>query len=347
MRLRNIPGSREVIAESPFCVQEPEIWKGRWKDYFGNDHPIHVEIGMGKGRFLMDMASLHPDINYIGIEMYSSVLIRAIQKAESQKENQERENPGNFCFLRMDARDLPQVFAEGELQKIYLNFSDPWPKDRHAKRRLTSGEFLERYERILPVGGLLEFKTDNRPLFDFSLEEVRKRGWELEICTYDLHGDPRWNAGNVMTEYEERFSSRGNPICKLSARCPGQRQAEGKTVHWKKTREKEEEAMVILVKEENFAREVVEAAGSVVVDMYADWCNPCKAMAPVVEALSQSMTDVKFCKCNVDQAPDLARQYRVFSIPVFLVFKNGELKASLVGVMDEEELEEEIRSALG
>lgn len=212
MRLRNIPGSREIIAGSRFVVQEPEKYRGKWNKVFQNGHPVHIEVGMGKGRFLMDMASLCPEINYIGIEMYSSVLLRAVQRAEEAAE------AGNFRFLRMDARELPEVFALGEVGKIYLNFSDPWPKDRHAKRRLTSSEFLERYEKILQPDGTVEFKTDNRELFDFSLEEIRKKGWALLACTYDLHGDPVLNAGNVMTEYEEKFSAQGNPICKLTAR---------------------------------------------------------------------------------------------------------------------------------
>ena len=212
MRLRNIPGSREIIAGSRLVVQEPEKYRGKWNKVFQNGHPVHIEVGMGKGRFLMDMASLCPEINYIGIEMYSSVLLRAVQRAEEAAE------AGNFRFLRMDARELPEVFALGEVGKIYLNFSDPWPKDRHAKRRLTSSEFLERYEKILQPDGTVEFKTDNRELFDFSLEEIRKKGWALLACTYDLHGDPVLNAGNVMTEYEEKFSAQGNPICKLTAR---------------------------------------------------------------------------------------------------------------------------------
>lgn len=215
MRLRNIPGSREAIAENFFCIQNPEGIKGKWNTIFKNDNPIHIEVGMGKGRFLMEMAGLHSEVNYIGIEMYSSVLFRAIQKAESL-ENTE----GNFRFIRMDARELPEVFSKGEVEKIYLNFSDPWPKERHAKRRLTSREFLRRYERLLPEGGTVEFKTDNRELFDFSLEEIRERGWSLESFTFDLHNDPILNIGNVMTEYEEKFSVMGNPICKLTAR-PG------------------------------------------------------------------------------------------------------------------------------
>ena len=213
MRLRNIQGAKEVIANSSWVVQEPEEKKGNWKAVFGKEQPLHIEVGMGKGRFLMDMAKLHPEINYIGIEMYDSVLLRAVQKAESLEEPL-----SNLLFLRMDARDLPEVFEKGEVGRIYLNFSDPWPKDRHAKRRLTSHEFLERYEKILPEEGLVEFKTDNRDLFEFSLEEIRNApNWTLNAYTYDLHNNEEMNRGNVMTEYEEKFSSAGHPICKLIA----------------------------------------------------------------------------------------------------------------------------------
>lgn len=178
MRLRNIPGSKETIAASDYVVQNPEAQKGSWKELFGNDHPIQIEVGMGKGRFIMDMARLHKDRNFVGIEMYDSVLLRAVQKREQLEE----ELP-NLYFIRMDARNLPEVFEKGEVDRIYLNFSDPWPKDRHAKRRLTSRQFLERYEKILAEGGKVEFKTDNRPLFEFSLEEVKEAGWVLEACT--------------------------------------------------------------------------------------------------------------------------------------------------------------------
>ena len=157
----------------------------------------------------------HPEINYVGIEMYDSVLLRALQKME------EREHAGtlpeNLVFLRMDARTLPLVFEKGEVGKIYLNFSDPWPKERHAKRRLTSRQFLERYNQILAADGVVEFKTDNKGLFEFSLEEVEKAGWKLLGHTFDLHHDSAMNEGNVMTEYEEKFSSMGNPIYKLIA----------------------------------------------------------------------------------------------------------------------------------
>lgn len=207
MRLRNIRGSREKIEISPYVVQEPEKTKGLWKELFGNDNPIHLEIGMGKGRFLLTLAERNPQMNYVGMERYSSVLLRAIQKME------EKPLP-NLVFLCMDAADLEAVFEKGEVSRIYLNFSDPWPKDRHAKRRLPSRQFLARYDRILKEDGALEFKTDNRALFDFALEELEPAGWNIRQMTYDLHNDSQMAAGNVMTEYEERFSARGNPICK-------------------------------------------------------------------------------------------------------------------------------------
>ncbi len=207
MRLRNVTGSREMIEESCFVVHEPAAWKGKWGDVFGNDGPIHIEIGMGKGRFLMNLAAANPDINYIGIEKYSTVLLRAVQKMEAQELS-------NVRLIRMEAEEICEVFDKGEVAKIYLNFSDPWPKDRHAKRRLPSRQFLARYHEILAADGRIEFKTDNAQLFDFALEEIAPAGWKLEAMTRDLHHDERMLVGNVMTEYEERFSSMGNPICK-------------------------------------------------------------------------------------------------------------------------------------
>lgn len=210
MRLRNIPGADAVIAESSFCIRQPEQLKGAWNTAFPVSAPLHIEIGMGKGRFLMDMARLHPDINYLGIERYSSVLLRALQKM--------KETPlPNLKFICMDAAGLPEVFAPGEVERIYLNFSDPWPKERHAKRRLTSNRFLACYDRFLAGNGQLEFKTDNQYLFTFSLEEIPKAGWKIDAFTRDLHHDAALNEGNVMTEYEEKFSSLGHPICKLIA----------------------------------------------------------------------------------------------------------------------------------
>ena len=208
MRLKNVPGSREAVAESGFTVNDPALYKGRWaKDIFGNTAPIHIEVGMGKGKFITGLAALHPDIDYVGIEKYSSVLIRALEKME--------EDPlPNLKFIRMDAEDIESVFAQSEIDRIYLNFSDPWPKDRHAKRRLPSQRFLERFANILSADGIIEFKTDNRDLFDFALEEAPAAGWTILSSTYDLHNDPVLCEGNIMTEYEEKFAGMGNPICK-------------------------------------------------------------------------------------------------------------------------------------
>lgn len=212
MRLRNIPGSKEAIAESAYVIQNPKKRRGCWQEVFGNQNPVQIEVGMGKGRFIMDMARLHPEVNYIGIEMYDSVLLRAVQKIE-----QLEEKLPNLYFIRTDARNLPEIFGKEEVDRIYLNFSDPWPKDRHAKRRLTSRQFLERYDQILVKHGQVEFKTDNRPLFEFSLDEIREAGWTLLAHTFDLHHDKQMMEGNVMTEYEEKFSSAGNPIHKFIA----------------------------------------------------------------------------------------------------------------------------------
>ena len=209
MRLRNVPGARETIIENQFSIQEPEQKKGKWAEVFGNDHPIHIEVGMGKGQFIIEMAKRNPEINYIGIEKYSSVLVRAVEKLEDFEQN-------NLRLIRMDAENIEEVFDKDEVDRIYLNFSDPWPKDRHAKRRLTSTRFLKRYNNILTPEGRVMFKTDNKDLFDFSLEQVEEAGWILENHTYDLHHS-EYNEGNVMTEYEEKFSAKGNPICRLVA----------------------------------------------------------------------------------------------------------------------------------
>lgn len=215
MRLRNIKGAKEAIAASPYVVHEPEKYRGCWNEFFGNDHPLYIEIGMGKGQFITTLAGQHPEINYIGIELYESVLIRAVAKRAAITECE------NLMFLRYGAEHLAQVFAPGEVDRIYLNFSDPWPKERHARRRLTSTEFLARYQAFLKKDGRIEFKTDNRPLFDFSIAQAKEAGWRLADITYDLHHS-NYMDGNVMTEYEERFSAMGNPIHRLVAFLPGE-----------------------------------------------------------------------------------------------------------------------------
>lgn len=215
MRLRNIPRAEGVIAASPLVIQEPGAHRGEWAELFGNDHPIYIEVGMGKGKFITELAARHPERNYIGIERYTSVLLRAVERVEGRQGQETAELPDNLRFLCVDAAELPELFAPEEVKGIYLNFSDPWPKERHARRRLPSREFLARYDQILAKDGKVEFKTDNRGLFEFALEELEPAGWRLEWKTFDLHSNPEWTKDNIMTEYEEKFSAKGNPICKM------------------------------------------------------------------------------------------------------------------------------------
>ena len=243
MRLKHVKGAEEFIAASPYALEgEGTDGKlaGNWHAFFGNSNPIHLEIGTGKGQFLLELAKAHPEINYIGVEKYSSVLIRAVQKRSSEPYDQ----LDNICFIRMDADFIEEIFAPDEVERIYLNFSDPWPKERHAKRRLTSRQFLAHYEKFLTKEGLVEFKTDNVRLFPFSLSEVTEAGWVLLGYTDDLHspeknysvmgtdsagetvfcqGKPEGEifeelfTNNVMTEYEEKFVAEKVPIHKLIA----------------------------------------------------------------------------------------------------------------------------------
>lgn len=204
MRLRNITGSREAVANDRYVIVEPERFKGEWTSLFGNDNPLHVEIGAGKGKFIIELAKNNPDINYVGIEKYSSVMLRALEKKREVELD-------NLYFIRFDAEYLTSIFGENEIERIYLNFSDPWPKDRHVKRRLTSQNFLSKYNLCLKKEGDVLFKTDNRTLFDFSLEELKAAKWSIRKVTYDLHNS-EFNADNIMTEYEERFVAEGKSI---------------------------------------------------------------------------------------------------------------------------------------
>ena len=219
MRLRNIPRAAEIVGNHKLVMDNPRDYKGRWTETFENPHPIHIEIGMGKGQFITRKALENPEINYIGIERYSSVLLRALEKFDGIEEGNEMSpelhNLKNLLFICMDAREIAEVFAADEVSKIYLNFSDPWPKSRHAKRRLTSKEFLKRYEKILVKHGKVEFKTDNIDLFNFSLWQMEESGWQLEASTRDLHQDEFLCHNNIMTEYEEKFAVEGMKICKL------------------------------------------------------------------------------------------------------------------------------------
>ena len=213
MRLRHIKGCEDFITDAKECIREGEAiaLKGKIQDIFDVRRPLQIEIGMGKGQFIRNMALKNPGTNFIGIERYESVLMKAIQR----KRNLESEGAiDNLRFLCADARKLADIFETGEVDKIFLNFSDPWPKDRHANRRLTSPDFLQVYDRILKPEGVIEFKTDNVGLFGYSLEVVKESKWKLDFCSFDFHSEKE-SEGNIMTEYEEKFSSQGNKICKM------------------------------------------------------------------------------------------------------------------------------------
>lgn len=192
---------------SSVIVTEPQALRGKWRERFGNDHPLYLEIGCGKGRFILESARRNPDINYLAIEREEGALIIAAEKAVENP-------PPNLLFLDFDASQLTDIFADGEIDRIYLNFSDPWPPNRQRKRRLTHSNFLSLYDCILAKYGQLHFKTDNQHLFEFSLEEICGFGWLIQNICLDLH-----NSGldNIMTEYEERFSQQGFRIYRLEA----------------------------------------------------------------------------------------------------------------------------------
>jgi tRNA (guanine-N7-)-methyltransferase len=219
MRLRNKPWAKEKIAAYPqYVIPNPEEHKGRWNELFGNDHPIHIEIGTGKGKFITEMAKANPNINYIGIELYPSVLVSALDKLI------ENELP-NLRLLNVNAKDLTNFFAEGEIERIYLNFSDPWPKKRHEKRRLTYRAFLELYEKVLVDEGEIHFKTDNQGFFEYSLVSFSQYGLVLTYVSLDLHNSDF--EGNVMTEYEEKFSAKGNRIYRCEVKYPPKQRKAG------------------------------------------------------------------------------------------------------------------------
>jgi tRNA (guanine-N7-)-methyltransferase len=211
MRLRKKPWIAEGIkAFSHIVVDDPIAYRGRWRQYFDNDGALHVEVGTGKGRFVTTLAHLHPQINYIGMEYMLDIIYYAARKAADK-------NISNLALLRFDVNDILNVFAPGEVDRLYINFCDPWPKNRHAKRRLTHREFLSRYKQLLVNGGEIHFKTDNETLFEFSLNEFcADRDFQLRNITFDLHNSGY--ADNVMTEYEEKFSSMGMKIFRLEAK---------------------------------------------------------------------------------------------------------------------------------
>lgn len=211
MRLRNVVGAKDKIASNKQSFDHPVEYIGKWNTVFENDNPIHIEIGTGKGDFVIGMAKRNPNINYIGIEKYDSVLVRALEKLEEA-------NLDNVFLVRFDAIKITELFAQDEVSRVYLNFSDPWPKVRHAKRRLTHENFLKQYQEILVPDGELHFKTDNQGLFEFSLESLCNYGVLLKNVSLDLHQTEFHAKENVTTEYERKFSEKGFPIKRLEAK---------------------------------------------------------------------------------------------------------------------------------
>ena len=207
MRVRKKPWAEGELLANSYVVKNGSENKGAWRKIFGNGNKLYVELGCGKGKFLAETAKMFPDINFIGIEKQKTVLATAVRHIE--------EEIPNLLFVNYDVLELEELFADGEIDRLYINFCDPWPRKKWAKRRLTHRGFLEKYKRFFGERGELFFKTDNRDLFEFSLEEFAENGWRLENVTFDLYsGDI---SGNIATEYEEKFASEGVPICRLEA----------------------------------------------------------------------------------------------------------------------------------
>jgi tRNA (guanine-N7-)-methyltransferase len=210
-RVRKQPGTREALLQyAPIVVLEPEQYRGRWHEVFGNQHPIHMEIGMGKGRFISTLARRHPELNFIGVEVIEEVLLDGVKRM-----NRTGGIPDNLRLVWINAALLEELFAPAEIARIYLNFSDPWPKTRHAKRRLTHQSFLQQYAAILEPEGQVHFKTDNQGLFEFSLNEFSACHWQLQQIQLDMY--KKLPEENVATEYEMKFHEKGLPIYRLEA----------------------------------------------------------------------------------------------------------------------------------
>lgn len=207
MRVRKKPWAEQELQNNPLVIQNAAEKKGKWAAYFGNENPIYVEIGCGKGGFLTKNAEAFPEVNFIGIERQQTVLAVAARRAAEMP---------NLAFVWDNAKNLSELFEVGEFRRLYLNFSDPWPKKRTYKRRLTYREFLQEYRHIMGDGAEVFFKTDNRGLFEFSLNEFCADDWKLSNISLDLHHSDF--VGNIMTEYEEKFSADGAPIYRLEAR---------------------------------------------------------------------------------------------------------------------------------
>lgn len=215
MRLRGRKGIREEIAAQPeLVIMDPRSYKGKWAEFFGNDRPIHVELGMGKGKFISEMSVRNPQINFIGVDMFDELLRRASEKARKAHGLETYGKLPNLALALMNIEYIEDVFAAGEIERIYLNFSDPWPKRRHAKRRLTHARFVQKYIKLLNDNGQIHFKTDSRSLFEFSLNSFADMGLRMRNISLDLHGQGL-REDMVQTEYELKFYECGMPIYRV------------------------------------------------------------------------------------------------------------------------------------
>jgi len=210
MRLRRDSRAPEYLENDERVILNPETFRAKWKEHFENDNPIHVEFGCGKGGFITELAIRNPSINYIAVEKAETVVYKACKKA-----NDNEDTPDNIRFLYFDVSNCKELFEKEEVERIYLNFSDPWPKKRYAYKRLTSRAFLEKYEYILRQSGEIHFKTDNKGLFAYSIEELSAMEWCMKNVTLDLHNSEMED--NIMTEYEKKFSEMGYTINRLEA----------------------------------------------------------------------------------------------------------------------------------
>lgn len=212
MRLRGRKGIRENLEQqTDLVVLEPHTYKGRWHEFFGNDRPIYVELGMGKGKFVSGMSAKYPDVNFIGVDMYDELVRRASEKARAIWAEQGVDSPPNVALARANIETIEDIFAPGEIDRVYLNFSDPWPKARHARRRLTHQRFVEKYIEIMNADGEIHFKTDSETLFEFSLNSFADMGLQMTNISLNLHRDGI-NEEHVMTEYESKFMGKGMNI---------------------------------------------------------------------------------------------------------------------------------------
>lgn len=207
MRQRNVKNKKEIINNSNYCIKEPKEYKGKWNTLFSNNNPIYIEIGMGKGKFIIENALKYKNINFIGIEKQDSILALALKKINV--------DIPNLKMINLDALEIDEVFSK-EIDKIYLNFSDPWPKKRHAKRRLTSNIFLDKYDKIFKSDKVIEMKTDNKDLFCYSIKSLNNHNYYIEELTFDLEKEK--DIDNIKTEYEEKFTKLNNPIYKIKVK---------------------------------------------------------------------------------------------------------------------------------